>query len=101
MAWSFHGGTFIINEPSSLFEILTDTGTHFHIAPSELNTPTPNNGSISFLIVSPSNDLLKQPHREMGVPVRTFLIAIKVCRKDELFSPRQQRRGKLVRSHGL
>ena len=32
--------------------------THFHIAPSELNTPTPNNGSNNFLIPAPNKDLL-------------------------------------------
>jgi len=41
--------------PSEL-EVPTDAGARLHIAPSELNTPTPNNGSNSFLVTTPRVD---------------------------------------------
>ena len=64
--------------------MLMDTGTHFHIAPSELKTPTPNNGSSNFLIPAPNKDLLSISRCEAGMTKETFFIVIKVGRKDEL-----------------
>ena len=60
-------------------------GTHFHIAPSELNTPVPNNGSINFLDTEPNKALPERVSaRGRGITEETFLIVIEVGRKDEL-----------------
>ena len=59
-------------------------GTHFHIAPSELNTPTPNNGSNNFLIPAPNKYLLSIFRCEAEMTGETFFIVIEVGRKDEL-----------------
>ena len=59
MGGSFHGGTCKVDSLSSALEALNGTGARLHIAPSELNTPTPNSGSIIPLIAAPRNDLLE------------------------------------------
>jgi len=57
MAGSFHGGTCKVDVLPSAPEMSMKIGMHLHIAPSELNTPTPNNGSNIFLITAPNDDL--------------------------------------------
>ena len=59
-------------------------GTHFHIEPSELNTPTPKNGSINRLILAPNKDLLSILRCEAEITEGTFFIKPEVRRKDEL-----------------
>jgi len=58
MAGSFLGGTCTESVLPRAPEMQMSMGTHFHIAPSELNTPTPNNGSNNFLIPAPNKGLL-------------------------------------------
>jgi hypothetical protein len=84
MVESFRGGIYVVDGLRSTLELLMNIGIHLHITPSELNTPTPNNGSIISLITSPEKRLLKSLRRRMGIPVRTFLVVIKVCSEDEL-----------------
>lgn len=59
-AGSFRGGTCTVDVLPSATGMQMKMGTHLHIAPSELNTPTPNNGSNTFLITAPS-DLPEYP----------------------------------------
>ena len=65
-------------------EMQTSIDTHFHIAPSELNTPTPNNASISFCILGPDKDLLNIFLCAVEMTEETFLIVIEVSCEDEL-----------------
>jgi hypothetical protein len=64
--------------------MLMGMGTHFHIAPSELNTPTPNNGSINLLTTAPNKDLVSISQCKAEMTEETFLVMIEVGRKDEL-----------------
>jgi hypothetical protein len=71
---------------ANTLELLMNIGIHLHITPSELNTPTPNNGSIISLITSPEKRLHQTLfQRRVGIPVRTFFVVIKVCSEDELW----------------
>jgi hypothetical protein len=45
MAGSFRDGTCTVDMLPSVLGMLVDVATRLHIAPSELNTPIPKNGS--------------------------------------------------------